>query len=161
MTYEQWQEHITETWKLDNFYWPENRNFTPLDNRVFSDDSGVYSATAYSFKDTAQLEKYLADTDNVALLHATIEENGVIARMVHLGFSQERLEPITIEDFVKQHDLLSSNEKFGTAQGLQEQISEMSDDYGLIFYAQKCQNDFGPGIVIGKVVADRKGMLYV
>ena len=161
MTYEQWQEHITETWKLDNFYWPENRNFTPLVNRVFSDDSGVYSATTYSFKDTAQLEKYLADTDNVALLHATIEENRVIARMVHLGSSQERLEPITVEKFVEQYNLMSSNEKFGTAQGLQEQISDMTDDYGLIFYARKSQNAFGPGFAIESVVADRKGMLYV
>ena len=157
MTYEQWQEHITETWKLNNLYWPENRNFTPLDNRVFSDDSGVYSATAYSFKDTAQLEKYLADTDNVALLHAVVEENRVIARMVHLGSSQERLEPITIEDFAEQHDLKTSNEKFGTVSGLQEQISDMTDDYGLIFYVRNKDN----GIAIEKVVADRSGMLYV
>jgi hypothetical protein len=143
MTHEEWEDYVQEfnssevTVKI-----PKSTNFIPVNFSAFIFEGEPYLVKLVEFSNMELLETYLDETNNVALHFAySMKSSGpqvVFARMCSI--SDGPAEKVPLEEYFEGVDLLESDEKFGTLEGIQQQINDASGDFAEFYYLKVGQN---------------------
>ncbi|MFW5804798.1 MAG: hypothetical protein ACOCWG_06165 [bacterium] len=164
MDYNEWKSSIMERYDLsestDEFYWPENDNFTKLTEPFVNVNDNVFCCkTLGAYDDKEELESFIENSSNIGILYIVKNTTTNQYRIRVIDFDNDKLSPISVEDYYENNKKNFTGPSATTFDELKEKVNDIKYlDFIFIKRATNYNGNYNISIV--KVLTDGN-MIYV